>query len=115
MEVKITIGLDPALSRLLTMVSAELAEKIMASLDDIKAKVAEQKTLIGSLTTFVQGLESQISAIPGLTAEQQAAIDQIFQDVSDNDAAITAAMATNTPAAPVTPGASTDPTNSPSA
>ena len=47
---------------------------IMATLDDIIAKVAKETTDIGSLQVFVQGLEDQIKALPGITPAQQAQI-----------------------------------------
>ncbi len=69
----------------------------MSTLDDIVAKVTEEKTMIGSLKAFVQGLQDQIKAIPGVTPVMQAQIDSIFTDVSANSQSISDAMTANTP------------------
>ena len=72
----------------------------MASIQDIVDEVTAETTAIGGLTAFIQGLQAQIAALPGLTAAQQAQIDGIFASVGSNTAAIAAAMATNVPPAP---------------
>ena len=71
---------------------------IMATLDDIVAAVAAEKTEIESLKTFIAGLRAEIVAVPALTADQQAKIDAIFADVTADTAAIAAAI--STPASP---------------
>jgi hypothetical protein len=80
----------------------------MATLDELLAAVQAETTEIASLTTFIQGLQSQIKGVSGLTPAQQAEIDQVFSDVVSNSAAIQAAMAAQVPAsspqkAPVKP------------
>jgi hypothetical protein len=75
-------------------------DQIMAMLSDILAKVAQEKTDIGSLMTFIDGLEAKISAIPGITPDMQTQIDALFANIGDNDAAIVAAMKIGVPPAP---------------
>lgn len=74
--------------------------QIMATLQDDVDAIAAETTAIGSLTVFIQGLEDKIGALPGLTADQQAQIDSIFDGVTKNAASITAAMAIGVPPAP---------------
>lgn len=82
----------------------------MATLDEVLAEVAKETTDIGSLTTFIQGLEQQIKdALSGVTLppDVQTKVDQVFANVTNNDAAIVAAMASNVPpptGATVAPG-----------
>lgn len=77
----------------------------MNTLDDDIAAIAAQTTAIGSLTTFIMGLQTQIAAL-GLTPAEQAKVDSIFSGVTTNTAAIVAAMAANvTTPPPVTPPA----------
>jgi hypothetical protein len=77
--------------------------KIMATLDDITAKVAAQTTIEDSLLTLMQELKDQITALPGLTAAQQAQVDQIFSDLSTNNDRMANAVTANTPATPPSP------------
>ena len=82
--------------------------EIMATLDQIVADVAAEKTALASLGTFISGLQAQLKdALSGATISpaNQAKIDQIFADVEANKAAIAAALTTNPPApVPPTPG-----------
>lgn len=74
-------------------------EKMMATLDQVLADVEDEKTVIASLVTFIQGLQTQIANL-GLSAADQAKVDAIFADAEANKAALAAAMTANTPAAP---------------
>lgn len=67
----------------------------MATMDEIVAKVAAETTLVGGLSTFIQGLQAQILALPGITPAMQAQIDSVFSSVSSNDTAIATAMGQN--------------------
>src|SRR3984893_1760981 len=73
---------------------------IMAMLSDILAKVAQEKTDIGALMAFIDGLETKIAAIPGMTPDMQKEIDTLFANIGDNDAAIVAAMKMGVPPTP---------------
>jgi hypothetical protein len=98
----VTAALKPVLDSIASL-SASLTQKvntIMSTLDDDIAAIAAQTTAVGSLATFIQGLQAQIAALPGLTAAQQAQIDAIFTSVSANTSAITSAMAANVPPTP---------------
>jgi len=100
----IVISFDPVMlgriDRVIDLLTQAINKEniIMATLDDIIAKVSQETTDIGSLQVFVQGLEDQIKALPGITPAQQAQIDVIFADVDKNDVAIVNAMK-----APATP------------
>jgi|ERR1700730_12057430 len=76
------------------------ANNIMAMLSDILAKVAQEKTDIGALMAFIDGLETKIAAIPGMTPDMQKEIDTLFANIGDNDAAIVAAMKMGVPPTP---------------
>jgi chromosome segregation ATPase len=75
--------------------------KLMASIDEIIAATAQQKTVLDSLVTYVNGLEDQIKQIGGLTPAQQKQIDQIFSEITANTAEAAEAMVQNTPSEPV--------------
>ena len=75
-------------------------DDIMRSLKEVLDATVAAKTDIDSLGKFVQGLEDQISAIPGFTADQTAMIDTIFSNVDQNDKAVVAAMKMNVPVTP---------------
>ncbi len=76
----------------------------MTTLDDLLAKVAEEKTAEESLITLTQGLKAQLDAITSgsLTPAQQAQVDSIFAAVEANKTEVAAAVVANTPAAPPT-------------
>jgi len=90
--------LDHIISLLNRIITQE--RQIMATLEDLIAATARQKTVLDSLVVFVQGLQAQIAnAVTDLTAEQQAQLDQVFTDVNANTQAVADAMVVNTPAA----------------
>lgn len=75
--------------------SPGMMEKSMSTLQDVLDKVREQKTALGSLRAFVDGLRGQIAGIVGISAADQALIDDIFGAVGDNTAVVMAAMEAN--------------------
>lgn len=77
----------------------KIEESQMATIDDIVGKVTEEKTMIGSLKVFVQGLQDQVKAVPGVTPDMQTKIDGVFANVSANSQSISDAMVANTPKA----------------
>lgn len=95
-------ALEAKLDRLIIM-----EEQIMSTLADLVSKVQEETTLVQGVQTLITNLQAQIGAITAgtLTAEQQAQIDQIFTELSTNNAALTAALQANTVATPASPGA----------
>lgn len=116
-ETAVTAALKPVLNSLASL-SASLTQKvntIMSTLDDDIAAIAAQTTAVDSLATFIQGLQAQIAALPGLTAAQQAQVDAIFASVSANTAAITSAMAANVPPPAPAPAPSPEPAPAPAA
>jgi transposase len=106
LEIFVTIRADQtllALASRLIDIGQQIIEKenqIMATLQQDVDAIAAETTAVGSLTTFIQGLEAQIAAMPGLSSDQQAQIDSIFDGVTKNAAAINAAMAINVPPSP---------------
>jgi hypothetical protein len=75
--------------------------RIMSDLDDDLAAIKQQGTMIAGLQTFVEGIEARVTAVPNLTDEQQAKIDEIFTEINANNDLIAKAMVVNTPAANV--------------
>jgi uncharacterized protein YegL len=111
-NINFNIGFDaPSLALLtkavaaLTDVAADIStikqgiQKIMSTLDEDITAIQEQTTVVAGLVTFIKGLKDQIAALPALTADQQAKIDQIFASVNTNTQAISDALTANTPAA----------------
>lgn len=71
----------------------------MATLDELVAAAKAEDTKIDSLIALVVTLKAKIDAIPGITPEQQAQIDEAFAAISDNPDRIQAAIDENTPPA----------------
>ena len=105
----VNVSLDPVFLRQVDKIISLLTQaiqkdnRIMATMDEILAKVAQETTDIGSMRVFVQGLEDQIKAIPGMTPTMQAQIDSVFTSVDSNDKAIVDAMKVNVAPVPPTP------------
>jgi hypothetical protein len=76
-----------------------------ATLDDIIQATSDEKTVLDSFTTFVEGLQSQINSANG----NQTKIDTIFANIQANKAEAAAALLINTPAAPAAPAAPATP------
>ena len=74
-------------------------EKLMASLDETLAAVNAESTVDDSIIALLQGLAAQIGN-SGLSAADQAKVDQIFAQAQANAAKVSAAVTANTPAAP---------------
>jgi tryptophanyl-tRNA synthetase len=86
---------DDALIQLLQ----QMETKIMAALDDLQAAVTAEDTVIDSAITLLQGLAAALLAAgsdPGKLAALQS-------DIVTKTAALSAAVAANTPSAPATP------------
>jgi len=83
-----------------------MEKRIMASLDDLKAAVAAETTLVAGVGTLITQLQAKATAVPGLTDDQQAEINSIFAEVTADSASLTSALTAGTPAAPVAPDAS---------
>jgi hypothetical protein len=75
-------------------------EKIMHTLEDVLALVAEQKTKIDSLVALANGLHQKVKDALGATAtpSMQMRIDQVFDAVTANAAEVQAAIDANTDA-----------------
>ncbi len=66
------------------------------AMDDLKAAVDAEDTVIASAVTLLNGLGAQIAA----TAGDPAKVAALAADVNAQAAALAAAVAANTPAAP---------------
>src|SRR5690348_9139269 len=73
-------------------------EKIMATIQDIQAKVESQTTVIGSAVTLLQELSAEVKALK----PDQASIDALAAKVDANTQQLAQAVASNTEAAPST-------------
>ena len=74
--------------------------KIMASLDDVLADVAEEDTLADSLVTLLHGIKQQLDdALSGATlpAAAQAKVDAIFSKAESSKTKMADAVTANTP------------------
>jgi hypothetical protein len=81
-------------------------ERIMHTLDDVLADVAEESSKIDSLTVFIAGLKQQIAdALAGVTLPPavQAKVDAVFDAVEVNKGKVVTAMDANVPPAPEPP------------
>ena len=93
-----------------------MENRIMATFQDVITKVAQQKTLIASLTAFVQGLQDKINnQVRDLTPEQQATLDGVFNDLDSANTAIANALVANTPSAGSASAGATGSASAPSA
>jgi hypothetical protein len=72
---------------------------IMATLDEALSVVTAESTVDDSIVALLEQLASQIKA-GGLSAADQAKVDAIFTNATNNSAKVTAAVLANTPAAP---------------
>jgi hypothetical protein len=104
MEIFLTLRADPtslSMAWQLLEIGQRLLEKgtlLMATLQEDLDAVRAQTTELKSLDVLIQALIARVNAVPGLTPEQQAAIDAIGQGIIGN-AAVIAAMKANIPAA----------------
>lgn len=72
----------------------ELQEKLMSTLQDVKASVAAERTVVDSVATLLDQLSAKIADL----APNQADIDALAADVKSESDALTAAVLKNTPA-----------------
>ncbi len=105
--------LDAIIDRLASRIASKLQpmaiailnkeNKIMASIQDVQNDVTAETSLIDSVSTLMAGLQQQIKdALAGVTLPPavQAQIDAVFTTAESNKAAITKAIADNTPVPP---------------
>lgn len=108
-EIRVIQSSEGELKALITQLATDLfnfKETLMATLQQVQDDMSEETTLIESLSSFIAGLQQQIKdALAGTTLPPavQAQIDAVFTQAEANKAALTQALAANTPAAPVTP------------
>lgn len=70
--------------------------KIMGELDDLKAKVAANTTVIASAITLLQGLKAKLDA--AIAAGDPAALTALSAELGAQDQALADAIIANTPA-----------------
>ena len=82
----------------------QMENKMAIDLTAMTAEVANNTSVTASVEQLVTNLVAQIAAIPPSSDPvTQAALDALTATLSGNDTSIAAAVAANTPAAPVTP------------
>lgn len=74
-------------------------QEIMTTLKDIQDQVAQQRTIVESAVSLITGLKSALDA--ALASEDPAALKQLSDDLGSESNALAAAVAANTPGAPV--------------
>jgi hypothetical protein len=82
-------------NRLLQAVKTE-EDKIMATIDEVQADVTAEDTVVDSAITLIQGIAAALKAA-GTDPTKLAAL---HNDITTKSAALAAAVAANTPAAP---------------
>jgi hypothetical protein len=81
----------------------QILRRIMATLDEVLAKVRENTTQIGSLNTLLDGLRQQVADVMSGARLPQAVQDKvnaIFDAAGEQSAAIVDTINENTPQAP---------------
>lgn len=77
----------------------QLQRLMMASLDDLKTKMTQLRTLAEGNRALIAGLREQIADLNlNLSTEEQEKVDAIFADAEAASAELTAAQTANTPA-----------------
>ena len=71
---------------------------IMAALDDLKAAVAAEDTVVDSAVTLLKGLKDALDA--AIASGDPAALTALSADITAKTKALSDAVAANTPAAP---------------
>ena len=82
-------------NRLLQAVKTE-EDKIMATVDDIQADVTAEDTVVDSAITLIQGIAAALKA----AGTDPIKLASLHNDITTKSAALAAAVAANTPAAP---------------
>lgn len=81
------------------LILEQKADQIMSALTDLQASVAAEDTVIASVETLLQGLSAALAA----AGTDPAALAALKTDIDTQTAALSAAVAANTPApAPTT-------------
>ena len=84
------------LIRVLTTIEREIYE-MANELDDLKAAVANNTSVIGSAITLLQGLKAKLDA--AIASGNPAALTALSAELGAQDTALAAAVTANTPAA----------------
>lgn len=71
-----------------------LGAKIMATLEDVKAAVAAEKTVVDSAITLLKGLHDQLAA--AIASNDPAALQAVADDLKAQTDSLAAAVAANT-------------------
>lgn len=73
--------------------------QMAATLDQVLQDVTDETTAIASVSALIQGLKDQIAA-GGLSAADQAKVDQVFANLESNKQKLADALAANVAPAP---------------
>lgn len=87
--------LTTAVNKAIGSSSTANMEKLMGKIDDVKAAVADNKTVTESVVTLLGRLHDDLEAAKG----DPAAIDAVIADIKANTESLAAAVVKNTPSA----------------
>lgn len=82
------------------------------TLDELRTKVAEQRTVIASAVTLIQGLHAKLDE--AIKSNDPAAIQAVADELKSNTDPLAAAVQENTPAPAPQPAPTPEPTPAPS-
>ena len=74
---------------------------IMAAIDDLRARVEANRSVVDSAVTLLAGLKKALD--DAIASGDPAALQAISDDLANETSSLAAAVAANTPAAPATP------------
>jgi hypothetical protein len=74
---------------------------IMAAIDDLRARVEANRSVVESAVTLLTGLKKALD--DAIASGDPAALQAISDDLANETSSLAAAVAANTPAAPPTP------------
>ena len=96
-NVRISFVDSPAVAEIFSIVKTILQkqELIMSALDDLKAKVAANTTVIGSAITLLQGLKAKLDE--AIASGDPAALQALSDEIGASGSALADAIVANTP------------------
>jgi hypothetical protein len=86
---------------IITLCQRKQGNRIMSALSDLQAAVTAETTVVSSAVMLINGLAAQIAS--AVASNDSAALESLSQQLTASSAALSAAVAANTPAAPVAP------------
>ena len=72
----------------------------MRTAQELLAAATAQTSVVTSVVAAIKALRDEVKALPGIPPDVQAAIEETFNKVTADTAALTEAITTNTPVPP---------------